>query len=56
MKKYLILIICLATVVAAKAQQIVGRAPSQVAVGEQFRLSYTQYARREGLPGRNDSW
>lgn len=41
MKKYLILIICLATVVAAKAQQIVGRAPSQVAVGEQFRLSYT---------------
>ena len=41
MKKYLILIILLATVVAVEAQQIVGRAPSQVAVGEQFRLSYT---------------
>lgn len=28
-------------VLAIKAQQITGRAPSQVAVGEQFRLSYT---------------
>ena len=29
------------TVLAALAQQITGRAPQQVAVGEQFRLSYT---------------
>lgn len=41
MKRYLILILCLTAVVAIKAQQITGRAPSQVAVGEQFRLSYT---------------
>lgn len=41
MKKYLILILCLIAVVAVKAQQLTGRAPSQVAVGEQFRLSYT---------------
>ena len=41
MKRYLILIICLTAVVVTMAQQITGRAPSQVAVGEQFRLSYT---------------
>ena len=41
MKRYLILIICLTVVVVTMAQQITGRAPSQVAVGEQFRLSYT---------------
>ncbi len=42
MKKYISLIVCLTTVLTtALAQQITGRAPSQVAVGEQFRLSYT---------------
>ena len=41
MKRYLILVICLSVVVVTMAQQITGRAPSQVAVGEQFRLSYT---------------
>ncbi len=42
MKRYITLILCLTTVLAtALAQQITGRAPSQVAVGEQFRLSYT---------------
>ena len=41
MKRYLILILCLTAVVVVMAQQITGRAPSQVAVGEQFRLSYT---------------
>ena len=41
MKKYLIILIGLVMSVAVWAQQITGRAPSQVAVGEQFRLSYT---------------
>ena len=41
MKRTLLLIICLTVVVVTMAQQITGRAPSQVAVGEQFRLSYT---------------
>ena len=41
MKKTLTLLyLCVLTVVAM-AQQITGRAPSQVAVGEQFRLTYT---------------
>ena len=41
MKRYLLLIGCLTMVMVTMAQQITGRAPSQVAVGEQFRLSYT---------------
>jgi len=41
MKRFQILIIFLANVLAIAAQQLTGRAPSQVAVGEQFRLSYT---------------
>ena len=41
MKRALILTIFLSIVVVTMAQQITGRAPSQVAVGEQFRLSYT---------------
>ena len=43
MKKQLILIISLFNFYIATmvAQQITGRAPSHVAVGEQFRLSYT---------------
>ena len=41
MKRYFTLIFLLTTVVVSFAQQITGRAPQQVAVGEQFRLSYT---------------
>ena len=41
MKKYLFIFIGLIMSAAIWAQQITGRAPSQVAVGEQFRLSYT---------------
>ncbi len=41
MKRYIILIGFLMVVVALAAQQITGRAPSQVAAGEQFRLTYT---------------
>ena len=41
MKRYLTLILYLAVVMVAVAQQLTGRAPLQVAVGEQFRLSYT---------------
>lgn len=41
MKRYLTLILYMAAVMVAVAQQLTGRAPSQVAVGEQFRLSYT---------------
>ncbi len=42
MKRFLTLTACLTMVlVATLAQQITGRAPSQVVVGEQFRLSYT---------------
>ena len=41
MKKYIILIVLLASVAALQAQTLTGRAPGQVAVGEQFRLSYT---------------
>ena len=40
-KRYLLLIVCLTMVMVTMAQQITGRAPSHVAVGEQFRLSYT---------------
>ena len=41
MKKYFTLILLSIMVVGAIAQTLTGRAPSQVAVGEQFRLSYT---------------
>ena len=41
MKRYTTLIILTMMVVGAIAQTLTGRAPSQVAVGEQFRLSYT---------------
>ena len=41
MKKTLTLLYLWMLTVVAMAQQITGRAPSQVAVGEQFRLSYT---------------
>lgn len=41
MKRFLTLALYVATVVVAVAQQLTGRAPSQVAAGEQFRLSYT---------------
>jgi tetratricopeptide (TPR) repeat protein len=41
MKKYTTLILLLMMVVGAVAQTLTGRAPSQVAVGEQFRLTYT---------------
>lgn len=41
MKRYFTLICLLTTVVVVVAQQITGRAPQQVAAGEQFRLSYT---------------
>ncbi len=41
MKKYLIAIILIATAVVSWAQTLTGHAPRQVAVGEQFRLSYT---------------
>lgn len=43
MKKYLIIILCTLffSHTVALAQTLTGRAPAQVAVGEQFRLSYT---------------
>ena len=41
MKRYFTLICLLTLVVALSAQTLTGRAPSQVAVGEQFRLTYT---------------
>ena len=41
MKRYFTLILLTIMVVGAIAQTLTGRAPSQVAVGEQFRLSYT---------------
>lgn len=41
MKKIVILVYMCVMAVVAMAQQITGKAPSQVAVGEQFRLSYT---------------
>ncbi len=41
MKRYTTLIILTMMVVGAIAQTLTGRAPSQVAVGEQFRLTYT---------------
>ena len=41
MKRHLIIILCLWTVAISYAQTLTGRAPGQVAVGEQFRLSYT---------------
>ncbi len=41
MKKTLTLLYIWMLTVVAMAQQITGKAPSQVAVGEQFRLSYT---------------
>jgi len=40
-KKYLIAFLLMATAVVSWAQTLSGRAPKQVAVGEQFRLSYT---------------
>ncbi len=41
MKKYLIVIFFMATAFVSWAHTLTGRAPKQVAVGEQFRLSYT---------------
>ena len=41
MKRYFTLVCLLTLVVALSAQTLTGRAPSQVAVGEQFRLTYT---------------
>lgn len=41
MKKYLIVILVWASAVVSWAQTLTGRAPGQVAVGEQFRLTYT---------------
>ena len=41
MKRHLIIILCLWTAAVSYAQTLTGRAPGQVAVGEQFRLSYT---------------
>ncbi len=41
MKKYLFTLVFIVTAVACWAQTLTGRAPGQVAVGEQFRLSYT---------------
>ena len=41
MKKYLIIILVWATAAVSWAQTLTGRAPGQVAVGEQFRLTYT---------------
>lgn len=40
MKRLYVLIVALVTLVSASAQQIIGSAPTQVAVGEQFRLTY----------------
>lgn len=36
-----ILLLCLVTAIGARAQKLIGEAKSQVAVGEQFRLTYT---------------
>ena len=41
MRRLLLTYIALLTIGAAFAQQLVGNAPAQVAVGEQFRLTYT---------------
>lgn len=41
MKKYLIVILVCTTAMVSWAQTLTGRAPGQVAVGEQFRLTYT---------------
>lgn len=41
MKKVYYVLILLMSAVAANAQRLVGEAPAQVAVGEQFRLTYT---------------
>jgi len=41
MKKFLIVILVWASAVVSWAQTLTGRAPGQVAVGEQFRLTYT---------------
>ncbi len=41
MKKYLIILILMTTALVSWAQTLTGRAPGVVAVGEQFRLSYT---------------
>ena len=41
MKRFSIFVLFLTVAVALSAQQLTGRAPSQVAVGEQFRLTYT---------------
>ena len=41
MKRYFTLILLSIMVVGVIAQTLTGRAPSQVAVGEQFRLTYT---------------
>lgn len=40
MKRYLAMIACLWTFVALSAQTLTGEAPNQVAVGQQFRLTY----------------
>ena len=40
MKRLYVLMVALVTLVSVSAQQITGSAPSQVAVGEQFRLTY----------------
>ncbi len=41
MKNYILIIIAIVTVSVASAQTLTANAPSHVAVGEQFRLSYT---------------
>ena len=41
MKRYTTLTLLFMMVLGVMAQTLTGRAPSQVAVGEQFRLSYT---------------
>lgn len=41
MKKIFLVIICFVTTLTSWAQTLTGRAPQQVAVGEQFRLTYT---------------
>ena len=40
MKRLYVLMVALVTLVSVSAQQITGSAPAQVAVGEQFRLTY----------------
>ena len=41
MKRLVLTFFALVTIAAVYAQKLVGNAPAQVAVGEQFRLTYT---------------